>query len=46
MSVNIFVVDVKKLCEMIGVGMMDCKKVFKEVEGDFEKVVEVFCKKG
>lgn len=43
---SVIVVDIKRLCDMIGVGMMDCKKVFNEVEGDFDKVIEIFCKKG
>lgn len=46
MSVKIFVVDVKKLWDVIGVGMMDCKKVLIEVEGDYDKVIEILCKKG
>lgn len=37
---------VKELCEKIGVGMMDCKKVFVEIEGDMEKVIDYFCEKG
>lgn len=30
----IIVVMVKELCEMIGVGMMDVKKVLIEIDGD------------
>ena len=29
--------DVKKLRDMTGAGMMDCKKALTETEGDFEK---------
>jgi len=38
--------QVKKLREMTGVGMMDCKKALKETEGDVEKAVEFLRKKG
>lgn len=38
--------DVKKLRDLTGAGMMDCKKALKEAEGDFEKAVEVLRKKG
>jgi elongation factor Ts len=38
--------DVKKLREMTGVGMMDCKKALAECEGDFAKAVEHLRKKG
>lgn len=44
--VVIIVVFVKEFCEKIGVGMMDCKKVFNEMDGDFEVVVDWLCKKG
>ncbi|MDQ4052622.1 MAG: translation elongation factor Ts [Actinomycetota bacterium] len=33
--------DVKKLREMTGAGMMDCKKALDEADGDFEKAVEI-----
>ena len=46
MSANISAADVKKLREMTGAGMMDCKKALKEAEGDFEKAIEVLRKKG
>lgn len=46
MSANISATDVKKLREMTGAGMMDCKKALKESEGDFEKAVEFLRKKG
>lgn len=38
--------DVNKLRQMTGAGMMDCKKALQEVEGDFDKAVEVLRKKG
>ncbi len=38
--------DVKKLREMTGAGMMDCKKALTEAEGDFDKAVEILRKKG
>lgn len=38
--------DVKKLREMTGAGMMDCKKALGESEGDFDKAVEILRKKG
>ena len=38
--------DVKKLREMSGAGMMDCKKALTECDGDFDKAVEFLKKKG
>jgi elongation factor Ts len=38
--------DVKKLREMTGAGMMDCKKALDETEGDFESAVELLRVKG
>ncbi|MEM1218150.1 MAG: translation elongation factor Ts [Bacteroidota bacterium] len=38
--------DVKKLREMTGAGMMDCKKALAEAGGDFDKAIEVLRKKG
>lgn len=38
--------DVKKLREMTGAGMMDCKKALGETGGDFEKAVDHLRKKG
>ncbi len=38
--------DVKKLRDMTGAGMMDCKKALEESEGDFDKAVEILRKKG
>lgn len=38
--------DVKKLREMTGVGMMDCKRALEEADGDFDKAIEFLRKKG
>src|SRR4051794_6394920 len=38
---NFTTADVKKLRELTGAGMMDCKKALEEAEGDFDKAVEV-----
>lgn len=38
--------DVKKLRDMTGAGMMDCKKALAEADGDFDKAVEILRKKG
>ena len=38
--------DVKKLREMTGVGMMDCKKALNESDGDFDKAIEWLREKG
>lgn len=38
--------DVKKLRDMTGAGMMDCKKALTETGGDFEAAVEFLRKKG
>ncbi|MCB0522624.1 MAG: elongation factor Ts [Lewinellaceae bacterium] len=38
--------DVKKLRDMTGAGMMDCKNALQEADGDFDKAVEVLRKKG
>jgi elongation factor Ts len=38
--------DVKKLRDVTGAGMMDCKKALVEVEGDFDAAVEYLQKKG
>ncbi len=38
--------DVKKLREMTGVGMMDCKKALSEANGDFDKAIEWLREKG
>jgi elongation factor Ts len=38
--------DVKRLREITGAGMMDCKKALTEAEGDSEKAIEILRKKG
>ncbi|MFT4082466.1 MAG: translation elongation factor Ts [Nocardioides sp.] len=38
--------DVKKLRELTGAGMMDCKKALDETDGDFDKAVDVLRTKG
>jgi len=43
---NISAADVKKLRELTGAGMMDCKKALTEAEGDFEKAAEILRIKG
>ena len=37
---------VKELRDLTGLGMMDCKKVLTETEGNFDKAVEELRKKG
>ena len=43
---NFTAADVKKLRDLTGAGMMDCKKALTEVEGDFDKAVEFLRIKG
>ncbi|WP_122817102.1 translation elongation factor Ts [Nocardioides pantholopis] len=43
---NISAADVKKLRELTGAGMMDCKKALTEADGDFEKAAELLRIKG
>lgn len=38
--------DIKKLRDMTGAGMMDCKKALTEAQGDFDKAIEILRKKG
>ncbi len=38
--------DVKKLREMTGAGMMDCKKALTETDGNFDEAIEYLRKKG
>ena len=38
--------EVKKLRDITGAGMMDCKKALKENDGDVEKAIEFLRKKG
>ncbi|MCB9080991.1 MAG: elongation factor Ts [Lewinellaceae bacterium] len=45
-AVNISAADVKKLRDMTGAGMMDCKQALAEAEGDFDTAIEVLRKKG
>ncbi len=45
-TVKISASDVKKLRDMTGAGMMDCKKALTEAEGDFEKAIANLRKKG
>ena len=46
MSVTITAADVKKLRDMTGAGMSDCKSALTEAEGDFDKAIEILRKKG
>jgi elongation factor Ts len=43
---NITAADVKRLRDLTGAGMMDCKKALEESEGDFDKAVEILRIKG
>ncbi|WKD59068.1 translation elongation factor Ts [Corynebacterium caspium] len=43
---NYTAADVKKLRELTGAGMLDCKKALEETNGDFEKAVELLRIKG
>jgi elongation factor Ts len=43
---NYTATDVKKLRDLTGSGMMDCKKALEESEGDFDKAVELLRIKG
>jgi elongation factor Ts len=45
-AVKISAADVKKLRDLTGAGMMDCKKALAEAEGDIEKAIELLRKKG
>jgi elongation factor Ts len=38
--------DVKRLREVTGVGMMDCKRALQEADGDFDQAIELLRKKG
>ena len=38
--------DVKRLRELTGAGMLDCKKALEESDGDFDKAVELLRIKG
>jgi elongation factor Ts len=43
---NFTAADVKRLRELTGSGMMDCKKALEESDGDFDKAVEILRIKG
>ena len=43
---NYTAADVKKLREITGSGMMDCKKALEEASGDFDKAIEILRIKG
>lgn len=43
---SISAADVKKLRDMTGAGMMDCKKALADADGDFDQAVELLRKKG
>jgi elongation factor Ts len=43
---NFTAADVKKLRDLTGSGMMDCKKALEEADGDFDKAVEILRVKG
>ena len=38
--------DVKRLRDVTGVGMMDCKKALQEADGDFDAAIDLLRKKG
>lgn len=43
---NITAAEVKRLRDLTGAGMMDCKKALAEADGDFDKAIEVLRIKG
>jgi elongation factor Ts len=43
---NYSTADVKRLRELTGAGMMDCKKALDEADGDFDRAVEILRIKG
>ncbi|NNH72732.1 elongation factor Ts [Nocardia uniformis] len=43
---NYTAADVKRLRDLTGSGMMDCKKALEETDGDFDKAVEILRIKG
>ncbi len=45
-DIKITASDVKKLRDLTGAGMMDCKKALKESNGDYDKAIEYLRKKG
>jgi elongation factor Ts len=46
MTTTISAQDVKKLRDMTGAGMMDCKKALSEADGDLEKAVDILRARG
>lgn len=45
-TITISAGDVKRLREITGVGMMDCKRALEEAGGDFDQAIEILRKKG
>src|SRR5215470_4490515 len=43
---NFTTADVKKIRDLTGAGMLDCKKALEEAGGDFDKAVEILRIKG
>lgn len=43
---SITTADIKHLRELTGAGVLDCKKVLQETDGDIEKAIELLRKKG
>ncbi len=43
---NFTAADVKKLRDLTGAGMLDCKKALEEAGGDLDKAVEILRIKG
>ncbi len=43
---NFTAADIKKLRELTGAGMLDCKKALEETDGDFDKAIELLRVKG
>ncbi len=43
---NFTAADVKKIRDLTGAGMMDCKKALQDADGDFDKAVEILRIKG
>jgi elongation factor Ts len=43
---NFTAADVKRLRDLTGAGMLDCKKALEEAEGDFDRAVEILRVKG
>jgi elongation factor Ts len=43
---TIIMSDIKKLRNICGVGMMDCKQALEEAKGDFDIAIEILRKKG